>query len=287
MVRHFLNKPIVYRLGTKWANCLPTSFSYAISQNIADLSYIFYKSAVKNVKQNLKLVFPTYSDKKLSTLTRNLFRNYSKYIVDYGRFASLNKSVVIQQIVRYDGKKNLDRALALDKGLILLTSHLGNWELGGIFFGSCGIKTNVLTLPDENPEIDYIRRRYREIYNVKTITVGDSPLSSIAMARALNNREMIAMLIDRYKSGPDSIKIDLFNKPTPFPRGPFILSRLTGAPIIVAFVVKEDNVYRGIIEGPFNVTNEKEEYETLKEVVKILEKYIITYPDQWYNFTPI
>ena len=107
------------------------------------------------------------------------------------------------------------------------------------------------------------------------------------MVKTLNNREMIAMLIDRYKGGPDSIKMVFFNKPTPFPRGPFILSRLTGALIVVAFVVKEGNAYRGIIEGPFIVTNEKGEYETLKVVVKILEKYIIAYPDQWYNFTQI
>lgn len=287
LAKHFLNRPVVYRLGTRWASYVPASLSYAISQKVADFSYLFYKSAVENVKQNLKLVFPTYSDKKLSNMTKNLFRNYSKYLVDYCRFTSLNKGAVIKQIACYDGKENLDKALQMNKGLILLTSHLGNWELGGIFFGSHGVKTNVLTLPDENPEIDSVRRWYREIYDVKTITVGNSPLSSIEMVRALNNREIIAMLIDRYKGGLDSIKVDFFNKPVLFPKGPFILSRLTGAPIIVALVVKEGNVYRGIVERPFSVTNEKEEYEILRKVVKIFEKYIITYPEQWYNFTPI
>lgn len=287
MAKHFLNRPIVYRLGTRWASYLPTVLSYAVSQHVADISYLFYKPAVKNVKENLKLVFPTYSDMKLSNMTRVLFRNYSKYLVDYCRFTNLNKRAVIKQIVNYEGKEKLDKALQMDKGVILLTSHLGNWELGGIFFGSHGVKINVLTLPDENPEIDNIRRWYREKYDVKTITVGNSPLSSIEMVKTLNNREMIAMLIDRYKGGPDSIKMVFFNKPTPFPRGPFILSRLTGALIVVAFVVKEGNAYRGIIEGPFIVTNEKGEYETLKVVVKILEKYIIAYPDQWYNFTQI
>ncbi len=287
MAKHFLNRPIVYKLGIRWASYLPTYLSYAISQNIASLSYLFYKSAVRNVKENLKLVLPAYSDKELSNITRNLFRNYSRYLVDYARFTSLSKSAVIKQIVSYDGKEKFDKALQMNKGVILLTSHLGNWELGGIFFGSYGLKTNVLTLPDENPEIDDIRRWYREVYNVKTITVGDSPLSSIEMVRALNSREMIAMLIDRYQGGQGSIKVDFFNKPTPFPRGPFILSRLTGAPIVVAFVVKEDKGYRGFIEGPLAISSEKEEYETLKEAVKILEKYITAYPDQWYNFTLI
>ncbi len=288
LANHFLNRPIIYKLGTRWASYLPTSLTYIISQSVANLSYLFYRSAVKNVKQNLKLVFPTCSDEKLSNITRNLFRNYSKYLVDYAKYTNLNKSAVINQIVHYDGKDNLDKAIQMNKGLILLTAHLGNWELGGIFFGSCGIKTNVLTLPDQNTEIGNIRRRYRKIYNVNTITVGNSPLSSIEMVKALNNREMLAMLIDRYKGGGlDSIKMDFFNKPTLFPRGPFVLSRLTGAPIITAFVVREKEAYKGIIESPFFVENENEEYNVLKKVVKILEKYIVMYPDQWYNFTLI
>lgn len=174
----------------------------------------------------------------------------------------------------------------MNKGLILLTAHLGNWELGGMFFGSYGFKINVLTLPDENPEIDTIRSRYRSVYGVKTITVGNTPFSMLEMAKALDHKEIIAMLIDRYHTGLDSIATDFFHKSTLFPRGPFVLSRLTGAPIIVAFVVKEKDVYKGIIEKPFIVTHEDEECATLKKVVKIFEKYIMLYPDQWYNFTP-
>jgi lauroyl/myristoyl acyltransferase len=287
LAKHFLNFPATYKLGMRWASYLPTFLSYTISQSIADLSYIVYKSAVKNVKRNLKLVFPTLSDKRLSSMTRNLFRNYSKYLIDYSKFANLNKNVVIEQISCSKGKENLDSALQINKGLILLTAHLGNWELGGIFFGSYGLKTNILTLRDENPEIDNIRRWYRETYGVKTITVGDSPFSTIEMVKALSNKEVVAMLIDRYPGGLNSIMIDFFNKPTLFPRGPFVLSKLTGAPIVVAFVVKEKKAYKGIIKGPFIVRNEKEEYEILKEVVKILEEHIILYPDQWYNFIPI
>ncbi|MEK6729399.1 MAG: acyltransferase, partial [Planctomycetota bacterium] len=80
---------------------------------------------------------------------------------------------------------------------------------------------------------------------------------------------------------------NFFNKPTPFPRGPLILSRLTGSPIVVAFVVREKESYKGIIEKPLVVINESEECEIIKIVAKTLEDYILKYPDQWYNFTPI
>ena len=287
MNKHLLNTPIVYKYGTKWSGFLPALPLYLLGRYIADLSYLFCRSARTNVKKNLRLVFPDISEKKLSFLARNLFRNYSRYLIDYCRFTNLNKRSILDQITYYEGKQNLELALQMNKGLLLLTAHLGNWELGGIFFGSYGLKINVLTLPDENPEIGNIRSWYREIFNVKTITIGESPFSSIEMVKALSNNELIAMLIDRYDGKTDGIIVDFFKKPTQFPRGPLILSRLTGAPIVVAFVVKEKKTYTGVIKGPFIVTHEKEEYEIMKNIVNILEEYINMYPDQWYNFTQV
>jgi lauroyl/myristoyl acyltransferase len=287
LAEHFLNVPKVYKIGTKWIRYVPPFLSYALSQIIADISYVFYKPAVKNLKKNLRCALPLISEEELSSLARRLLRNYSKYLVDYGRFTGLNKKNTSELISCFDGKENLEAALKMNRGLILLTAHLGNWELGGIFFGSYGITTNVVTLPDENPEIDSIRRWYRELYGVKTITIDNSPFSTIEMIKALNNREAIAILIDRYNSRQNNTTVDFFNKPTLFPRGPLTLSRLTGAPIVVAFVVREKGGYKGVVEKLFMVPNEKEEYKVLTEVVKILERYIIMYPDQWYNFTPI
>jgi len=95
------------------------------------------------------------------------------------------------------------------------------------------------------------------------------------------------MLIDRYREGLDCLETDFFGHPARFPRGPFILSRLTGAPIIVAFVVREGSGYKGIVEPPMVVKDEREDAEMLKRVVDTLERHIVKYPDQWYNFKPI
>lgn len=286
LTKHFLNTPAVYRIGTRCICYIPKSIAYAVSQSIADLSYFFYKGAVGNVKKNLALVFPDFSEKQLSVVSRELFRNYSKYLVDYGRFTYLGKKEILNKIVHFEGSENLDSALSMKKGLILLTAHLGNWEFGGIFFGNYGLRVNVVTLPDENSEINNVRNWYRKKHNVRTITIGDSPFSSVDLVRALNSNEIIAMLIDRYHRTQDSVTIEFFHRPTTFSRGPFILGRLTGAPIVMAFVVMEGNGYKGIVEEPFFVNKENEEKE-MRKVVKALEKYVTMYPNQWYNFIPI
>ena len=284
---HFLNISSVYKLGTRWISSIPRPVAYALSQCIALVSYLSYKTAVFTIKSNLAIALPAASKEEIARLSMRLFRNYSKYLVDYGRFARLGKESIIGKILHYDGRENLAAAMAMKKGIILLTAHLGNWELGGIFFGSSGLKTNVVTIQDSNSEINEARRSYREQHNVNTITIGDSPFSTLEMLKALNNAEVVAMLIDRWREDLEYLETDFFGRQVRFPRGPFTLSRLTGAPIIVAFVVREGDGYKGIIEQPLIVDAEGRESDTLRTVVKILERYIIMYPDQWYNFTPL
>ena len=104
------------------------------------------------------------------------------------------------------------------------------------------------------------------------------------MVNALTSNEVVAMLIDRYNGDRDSVAVNFFNEPALFPKGPFVLSRITGAPVIVAFVVKEKGEYKGIVQKPFVVGDEKEEKECVEKVVRIFEEYIVQYPDQWYDF---
>ena len=287
MSGHFLNIPAVYKIGTRWIGAIPRPLAYALSQGIAIVSYLSYKRAVQSVRGNLTRALPSRTPKDISSLILSLFMNYSKYLVDYGRLTGRNGDVVLDAICSYDGKQNLDEAIAMNRGIILLTAHLGNWELGGIFFGRYGLKTNVVTVADSDIRIDEVRRSYRERHNVRTITIGESPLSTIEMLTALNNGEVVAMLIDRYQEGLDFIYADFFGLAERFPRGPFTLSRLTGAPIITAFVVREGEGYKGIIEPPLVVKEESEEAAVLQKVLQALESNIVKYPDQWYNFTPI
>ncbi len=283
-MRHFLNIPRVYELGTKWVGRVPRPIAYCLSQFIADLSFTFYRKAANNVFANLALACPKASEKELSAVARRIFRNYSKYLVDYGRFASQDRNSILASLVSFDGRENLEAAVAMKRGIILLTAHLGNWELGGIFFGSLGLKTNVVTLQDDDREIGDFRSSYRERYNVNTITLGDSPFSSMELVEALHNNEVVAMLIDRYHGRMDNISEVFFGKPTLFPKGPFTLARLTGAPIITAFVVREDAGYKGVIGPPLLIQDESGEGEAARDTIKMLEQYIIMYLDQWFNF---
>jgi len=285
--RHVLGRPSAFNLGLRIMDYVPLWIAYGVSARGSELSYLFYREARSNIISNLRAVFPEAGHERISKLALNAFRNYSRYLVDYCRFQSLDRETLFKEIVHVDGMVNVDNALERGKGLILLTAHLGNWELGGIFFGRQDIKINVLTARDEMASIDEIKERYRREHNINTIVVGDHPFAGIEAVNALSNNEVVAMLVDR--SDGHGVEVPFFGRPTKFPLGPIHLARATGAPLMPAFVVSEKDGYRAVAEKLiyFDSSAGDTTESVAHSVIEVFERYIRNYPDQWYNFCKI
>jgi KDO2-lipid IV(A) lauroyltransferase len=248
-------------------------------------TYLTCSEPVGNVRANLRRVFPHASDREISHLTRKIFRNFARYLVDYGRFRSVPRGGFDRVIPILEGGENLRSVFDTGRGVILVTGHIGNWELGGLFFGNRGVKVNVVTLPEGSEQIDEIRKVYRSRYSINTIILDGSPFTSLEMMAALRRGEMVAMLVDRWGKA-DGVATDFFGTDLSLPRGPFVLSRATGAAILPAFVVRDGRSYRGIVEPPFVVEEDDEAAYALR-ISQALERVIRRYPDQWYNFVPL
>lgn len=285
--KHILARPGVYNLGIWSAGFIPRRLAYAAAGAVADFSYAFYGTAAVNLKANLARVFPSADEAELDSLARRTFRNYSKYIVDYARFKTMDKAGLFRELVRIDGTGNIDSALSRGSGLILLTAHLGNWELGGIFFGRQDIKINILTARDSDAEIHAIKDRYRQFHNIKTIVIGDGPFSGLEALNALLRNEVVAMLVDR--AGPEGVSVPFFGQPARFPAGPLMLAAATGAPIMPAFVVRESYGYRAVADDLiyYDQASGDTDEKVAASVISVFERYIRQYADQWYNFVPV
>jgi phosphatidylinositol dimannoside acyltransferase len=283
--RHWLSVPSFYRLGFAAAQCVPASVLYGVADILGLVTYLICRAPVRIVHANLVQAFPGASNWEVSRLAAKIFRNYARYLVDYGRFRWVPQEGSETVIPVLEGKENLQAAFDADKGVILVTGHVGNWELGGVSFGLRGIKVNVVTLPDGSNQIDAIRRGYRGRYSIKTIVLDGTPFASLEMMTALKRGEVVAMLVDRWGRA-DGVVAPFFGGVHYLPRGPFVLSRMTGAPILPAFVVRDGTSYRGILEPPF-VVEEDDLHPYALRVSNALEAVIRRYPDQWYNFVPL
>jgi KDO2-lipid IV(A) lauroyltransferase len=260
-------------------------FLYGVADLIAIATYLTCRSQAMSLRANLVRLFPRASDRERARLARRIFRNYARYLVDYGRFRWTPREGFEAVLPSLEGADNLREAFALGRGVILVTGHVGNWELGGAFFGHRGLKVNVVTLPDGDRQIDAIRQTYRGQHSIATIVLDGTPFAPIEMMAALRRGELVAMLVDRWQ-GADSIPAAFLGGMLSLPRGPFALSRATGAPVLPAFVVRDGGCYKGIAEPPFVVTDDNLEPYAAR-ITTALERIIRRYPDQWYNFVPL
>lgn len=291
MPKHPLDRHSLYRFVRFMSFTLPLSIGYLLATITGTIAYSLSGKNRRAVISNLTQVLSKeVSKRRICSLSRNTFCNYAKYIVDYFRFPRINKNDWKRIIPQYEGNKFIDDTLKKGKGLMLLTAHLGNWELGGLLFNILGYPMNVVTLIDENLKIDAVREKWRRSRGIKSLTVGDSITAAKNIADALAKNEIVAMLGDR-ATKTNRMRIKFFGKETYFPTGAIILSLLTGAPIVPGFVLyKGKGKYYGVAEEPIYTKDtgnrERDIKETLKKIIKVFEKYIRTYPDQWYNFYP-
>ena len=290
--RHVLGRPIVYKLGIRFIGSIPRALAYWGAARIADVSYFFCKAARDNVKRNLRRALPELDERAVSKLAVSTFRNYSEYLVDYGLFNELDPASLKKVFKNNEGDANADWALKAGRGIIVLTVHIGNWELGASYFLHRGIdvKISVVAGREGVTEIDAIKREYRRRRNVDTVMLGESPFSTLELLAALQRGEVVALLVDRYGGeGGHAVDTFLFSRPFKFPKGPLLLAKITGAAILPSVVIKKDGAYRAIIGSPVLVADDSDAAldHAAREILGSFEKSIRADPDQWYNFVEV
>jgi KDO2-lipid IV(A) lauroyltransferase len=282
--RHGLARPSSYKVGFSLGKWLPRGLLFRIADLLADATHRKNAEPARNLRANLRSAFPRWPATEVEELSKKIFRNFARNLVDYGRFHVLTDEALDRLLPSVEHLDLLEESFAKGKGIILVTGHIGNWELGALFFGRHGYKINVVTIPEGRERIDSIRGAYRLRQNIRTIVVDGSPFSSIEIVAALRRGEIVAMLVDRW-AGADGITAKFFGEDRRFPRGPFVLSRATGAPVVPAFIFRDGDIYTGVIDSPFSM-DAMEDEPGARRVSESLERMIRAHPDQWYNFEP-
>ena len=183
----------LYRLGQFIAVCLPLRFVYAIAVFLADLYYFFALSDRRSVEANLRVIFPQESTLTLRKISRKVSRNFAKYLVDFFRFEKIDLKY-IKKNIKLENLHYFDEALKNGKGTIVLTAHLGNWELGGVVIAQLGYPFSAVALPHKNKKVNDFFDAQRKRKGVKVISIGKAIRSCISEIR---NNHMVALVGDR------------------------------------------------------------------------------------------
>ncbi len=243
------------------------------------------------VRENLRVALgDTVSKRELARITKRVFDNVTKSFADSFFVAALPPERWPEVMEPPMGKQNIAVALEEGKGAIILTGHIGNWEVGGITLGHVGGETHMVYMPDRFAAFEQARGKARDLQKVHALPMGSSFDTALRVIRLLGENRIVTMKGDRSLNG-EGVVIPLFGKDTVFPKGPFLVSYISRAPILPAFVVlNRDDRYVPIVEEPIHVEHTGDREHDVRELAlrmaRVVEDYIRRYPDQWYMFYP-
>ncbi len=276
---------ILYKIGQFLALILPLKFSYRLAQGLANLKCFFTPRDRWAVMDNLKAVTGEKDKRALKKYAYQVYVNFAKYLIDFFRFSNID-SDYIKKYIKIEDLNYVDNALKKGKGLIILTAHLGNWELVGTIVAKLGYSLNAIVLNHKQRLVNHFFAKQRSLGGGMTAIPLGASLKKVFSC--LSRNEILAIVADRdfLKNGR---KINFFNKLSVIPKGPAFLSLKFGSPIIPCFVLRErDDTFRLVFDKPIDFLptgNIDSDLTSLTQAcVKVLEKYINKYPAQWYMF---
>lgn len=276
-------KYLLYKFGQFCVHRLPLQWAYNIAVFISDLQYYFSPRDRVAVYNNLRVILGDRKDLPLQV--REVFRNFGRYLLEFFRMDKFLNKDYIQKNIRIENLENFDSVLKSGKGGILLTAHIGNWELGGMAMSLLGYPIVAVALPHKERPVNDLFNNQRGMWGVKVVQTNGAIRNCI---EALKENKIVALLADR-DFGLNGEVLDFLGKKTIIPKGPAAFSLKTGAPIVPSFLTRtKDDHFRLVIENPIFPPAEGSERQRLiammKQYAAVIERRIRENPTQWLMF---
>lgn len=273
-----------FTFGTWLASILPRPFLRGLA-GAAGWSYAYLAQRRSSVvRQNLALVAPA---PVTSRQTRAVYAHFGQTLADYFYLGSRPREQAAWLIEEKIGYENLRAAAEMKKGVLLLTAHLGFFELGGFVMNQLGFPTLALTLPETNEALTRWRTEYRRRWGVETLEVGRDPFVFNNIRQELTRGKFVVALIDR-PSGSYDVPVKMPNGTLRAAGGILHLASLIGCPVVtVSVVVKQNGRYRLEAHPPLLPASHLTIPQFTQNVMDQLTPTISAHFTQWFQFAPL
>lgn len=278
---------MAYWIAGFLSRTIPRHFAYWLSLRISDCYFFFERRGREAVMANLRHVMtfrgsnPT--ERELRLTARTTFQFFGKYLVDFFRFQRLSEADM-RRLVTIEHPEYIEQAWQMGKGVIAVTAHLGNWEIGGAVLAGMGYPFNVVALKQPSAKLNDFFQKHRRKRGMVVVPLGSSVKRLIG---ALRRKEFIALLADRDYSEHQE-PVTFCGAPACMPRGASWLAAKTGAVILPGFVFrKEDDTFLMKMYPPITPVEGMTQDDIQGLIVQSLEQAIGAYPHQWFMFQPV
>ncbi len=257
------------RLPMGMANVLARSATRTLDLTVPKLRRV--------ARTNLAFAFPELSARERDRIIDGVFENIARLLLTLARFPDL-KAANISDWISYEGLEHYSRAKQAGCGVLVLTGHLGNWELSAFAHAWMTEPMNVMVRPLDNPLIDALVEERRALSGNWLIYKRDAARSVI---KALRMNQAVGILADQNTSMAEGTFVNFFGKSACASSAFVRLAYHTGAPVIPGFALWNPATQRYILRfyPPIQLTGD--EHADTQRIHSTIEAIIREYPDQW------
>jgi KDO2-lipid IV(A) lauroyltransferase len=226
-------------------------------------------------------------ESELNRAVNRVFRSYARYWLEVFRLPGETRESLERRVV-VEGWEHVEAATAGGRGVVIVTPHLGNWDLGGAWMATTGFRPATVVEVLEPPELFEWFCAYRRQLGMEIVPIGDSAGS--ALLRALRDGRVVGLLSDRDLSGT-GVEVEFFGERTTLPAGPATLALRAGVDIVPATLLFDGpHGHRLIFCPPVVVDRQGRLREDIARITQVLagelELLVRRAPEQWHLLQP-
>lgn len=256
--------------------------AYFVLYFVASYYFLFLKKSNKAIFYYFKerLGYSYFKAKKM------VFRSYFTFGQTLIDKTAISAGLKNRFTYEFDGIEILKQLLAEKKGGVLISAHMGNFEVAEHFFAEIDLdcQINLVTTDQEHSVIKAYLESISEVRStIKFIIVKEDLSHIFDINNALAQNELICFTGDRYFEGVKSLTAPLLGKEANFPAGPFLIASRLRVPVVFVYVMKEPNLHYHLYAREAN-TKHRDEKVLLNAYIESVESMINKYPLQWFNY---
>ena len=262
---------------------LPRSLAAGLGRSFGAFFFTVGGGERRKTLRNLKIAFPKgMDDKALNRLGLAVWTRLGQNVFETARWLKWPQAKIASQVARIRGWEHLEKAFAKKKGVLVVTAHLGNWELLSAALASRHPAAAVAQKLYDT-RFDKIITQFREKgLGVSMIKRG---MALRGILEALRENQIVIVLCDQ-DTGKDGVFVPFFGKAAWTQSGTARIALKTGVPVVPAYVVRSfDGAYEMHVEKqippPIGADAEKNILEMTRRYTESIESYVKAYPDQW------
>jgi KDO2-lipid IV(A) lauroyltransferase len=242
------------------------------------------------IADNLAPIFPDENRASLERRALNTFRSYARDAIDFLRALGAPGGDPRKLFDIVDQHRQVfEGLLARGRGIVLITGHYGNWEVGSLLIRSAlDLPLTIVAMAEADPTVNRIRLDIREQLGAETIEVRQSLDTALQIRRCLADNRIVAMLVDRH-FGKDRVAVTLFGRTAWLLRTPFLMAHVSGAPVLPCSIERiGSGRFKARPGNPIYIASDMPRDEAIRvaaqAVADALGAQVREHPEFWYHF---